>query len=102
MLEVDPTVSRRRRLSITRYKQALHHSLPPAAHLQQCFTRDAQCARHCMKVIPLAIGATGVLQRAYGGKGRDGIGEALSYEWAKFESVKDEYVAKNSHSGEIV
>ena len=84
MLEVDPTVSRRRRSSTTRYKQALHHSLPPAAHLQQCFTRDAHGARHCKKAIPLAIGATGVLQMAYGGKGRDGIGETHTHGYGKF------------------
>ena len=33
---------------------------------------------------PLAIGATGVLQRAYGGKGRDGIRETPAYEHGNF------------------
>ena len=84
MLEVDPTVSRLRRSSTTRYKQALHHSLPPAAHLLQRFTRDAHRARLCRSAISPVIGATGVLQRAYGGKGRDGIGETHTHGYGKF------------------
>lgn len=33
---------------------------------------------------PLAIGATGVLHRAYGGRGRDGIRETLAHGYGKF------------------
>lgn len=38
------------------------------------------CARLCRSAISLAIGDTGVLQRAYGGKGRDGIRETHTNE----------------------
>ena len=33
---------------------------------------------------PLAIGATGVLHRAYGGRRRDGIGETHTHGYGKF------------------